>query len=156
MAPSLLRAAAIVAIGGGAGLAWNAWSGRGLALAENVLVRQGDEVVDTREARARFDRGALFLDARPEDFWRMERIPGSRPLPDDDFEAAFARLEPTLRSRLDIVVYCAGFGCEASHSVARRLRDRGIHAAIFADGWPAWTEAGHPTESGPPSSEPAP
>jgi len=45
-------------------------------------------------------------------------------------------------------VYCSGFGCEASHIVARRLRERGIPAAILHDGWPAWTDAGYPVREG--------
>jgi len=37
------------------GLAWNAWSGRGLALAGNAFVREGDaiEEIEVQEARAR-------------------------------------------------------------------------------------------------------
>jgi rhodanese-related sulfurtransferase len=148
VAPHPLRAAAIVAAGAALGLAWNASSGRGFALSANVLVQQGDEVIDLREAKARFDRGALFLDARPLDFYEMEHIPGALPLPENEFGRAFARLEPRLRSRFDLVVYCAGYGCQASHDVARLLRERSIHAAIFSDGWPAWTEAGYPTKGG--------
>jgi rhodanese-related sulfurtransferase len=144
----LLRAAAIVLSGALLGLAWNAASGRGIALSANVLVRAEDEIIDAREARARLDRGALFLDARPVDFYRMAHVPGALPLPEDGFEAAFARIEPQLRSRFDIVVYCSGFGCEASHLVAGRLRERGIQAAILQEGWPAWTDAGFPTREG--------
>ena len=45
---------------------------------------------------------------------------------------------PRCAGELDIVVYCSGYGCEASHIVARKLRERGIHAAILDEGWPAW------------------
>jgi rhodanese-related sulfurtransferase len=140
--------AVLVVAGGGAGLAWNGLSGRGLALSANVFVRPGDEVIQVAEAKARLDKGALLLDARPLDFYKMEHIPGALPLPEDDFQRAFARLEPTLRSRFEIVVYCAGYGCEASHIVAGWLRERGIQAAILNEGWPAWLEAGYPTRTG--------
>ncbi len=140
----VVRTLAIVAGGIATGLAWNAVSPRGFALGRSVFVQSGDEVIEADEAKARLDRGALFLDARPADFWKMSRIPGALSLPEDDFDRAFAGLEPRLRRHFNLVVYCSGFGCEASHIVARKLRERGIHAAILNEGWPAWTDAGYP------------
>ena len=133
------------------GLAWNAWSGRGIALAGNAFVREGEAVeeIEAREARGRLDKGALFLDARPHAFYDMSHIPGSFPLPEDDFDKSFAVLEDRLRRTFDIVVYCSGYGCEASHIVARRLAEKGIHAAVLHEGWPAWTDAGYPVKEGP-------
>jgi rhodanese-related sulfurtransferase len=142
------RLALIVLIGLALGLAWNAWSGRGIALSANVFVKPGDELIEAKQAKARLDQGALFLDARPIEFYRMGHIPGALPLPEEQFDEAFARLEPLLRSRFDIVVYCAGFGCEASHIVARKLKARGVPALILHEGWPAWTDAGYPTREG--------
>lgn len=144
----VIRAGALVVVGSVLGLAWNSLSGRGFALSRNVLIQVGDQVVDVVEAKARLDKGALFLDARPEDFYTMAHIPGSLPFPEEDFEKAFARLEPRLRGSLDVVVYCAGFGCEASHIVARKLKERGIPAAILHDGWPAWQDARYPERAG--------
>src|SRR5262245_1917163 len=140
------RVLVILAAGAGAGLFWSLFSGRGFALGGNAFLREGEdaEVIEAPEARKRLDHGALFLDARPVAFYRMSHIPGALPLPEDDFEGAFPALEKRLRARFDLVVYCSGFGCEASHIVARRLRERGIPAAILHDGWPAWTDAGYP------------
>lgn len=139
----------LVAAGMGLGFAWNAWSGRGLTLAGNAFIRPGEvlEEIDAREAKRRLDRGAIFLDARPLDFYQMSRIPGAQSLPEAEFEEAFARLEPLLSNRFDLVVYCTTM-CDASHQVARRLRDKGIHAAILIDGLPAWTDAGYPVREG--------
>lgn len=148
MRPRLLRIAAILALGTALGLSWNALSGRGIAVRKNVFIRAEDEVIEAKEAKARLDKGALFLDARPIDFYKMEHIPGSLPLPENEFDAAFAKLEAKLRSTFDIVVYCSGWGCEASHIVAGKLRERGIHAAILHEGWPGWTDAGYPTKAG--------
>jgi len=139
----------ILAAGAVAGLAWNAASGRGFALGRSVLVQAGDELVEARDAKVLLDRGALFLDARPRDFWRMSRIPGALSLPEDDFDRAFAAVEGRLRRASGIVVYCSGYGCEASHVVARRLRERGLAAAILDEGIPAWQDAGLPIDSGP-------
>lgn len=144
------RVAAIVAVSLVLGVAWNAWSGRGVSLRANAFVRPGEtpREMPAAEAHERLQRGALFLDARPRAFYEMGHVPGALPLPDDDFARAYAGLEPTLRSRFDIVVYCSGYGCEASHNVARRLRERGIHAVILSEGLPAWTDAGYPVRQG--------
>ncbi len=128
------------------GLTWNAASGRGLTLKGNVLVKPGDEIIAVEEAKKRFDQGALFVDARPRDVYDFERIPGAISVPDDAYDAAFAAAEKRLRSSLDIVVYCSGFGCEASHNVARKLKAAGIPAVVVHDGWPAWTDAGYPID----------
>jgi rhodanese-related sulfurtransferase len=132
-----------------AGLLWNAASGRGFALGRSVLVQAGDELVLVADARALLDRGALFLDARPRDFWRMSRIPGALPLPEEEFDRGFAEAEERLRRASGIVVYCSGFGCEASHVVARKLRERGLIAAILDEGLPAWQDAGLPMDTEP-------
>jgi rhodanese-related sulfurtransferase len=144
------RLAVILAAGAAAGILWGVSSGRGFALDGNAFLREGEdiEVIEAPEAKKRLDQGALFLDARPVAFYRMSHIPGALPLPEDDFEGAFPSVEKTLRGRFDLVVYCSGFGCEASHIVARRLRERGIPAAILHDGWPAWTDAGYPVREG--------
>lgn len=144
------RMAALLAASVALGLLWNAFSGRGIALAGNAYVRPGEEIgsIEAKEAHARLQRGALFLDARPVEFYEMGHVPGALPLPENDFDAAFARLEDRLRRSFDIVVYCSGFGCEASHIVARRLRERGIVAIVLNEGWPAWTDAGYPVKQG--------
>ncbi len=143
------RFAAILALGAGAGFGWNAFSGRGFALSRSVLTQAGDELVPTLQAKLLLERGALFLDARPHDFWRMNRVPGALSLPEDDFDRAFAALEPTVRRARAVVVYCSGYGCEASHIVARRLRERGIAAGILDEGLPAWEDAKLPLDNEP-------
>jgi rhodanese-related sulfurtransferase len=149
MRPRPLRVVLLILAGCLCGLAWNAFSGHGFALTSNVYVKPGDESVEVAEAKRRLDAGsALFLDVRPPGFYEMGHIPGALNLPEAEFEQAFARLEPRLRQQFDVVVYCAGFGCEASHIVARQLKARGVPAAVLQEGWPAWTEAGYPTRSG--------
>jgi len=149
MAVDWKRFILILVAGAALGLAWNAASGRGMALSESVLVQAGDELVQATEAKRLLDEGALFLDARPRDFWRMNRIPGSLPLPEDDFERGFRETEPQLRHAKAIVVYCSGYGCEASHLVARQLRERGFAAAILDEGLPAWQDANLPLDTEP-------
>lgn len=145
------RVAAIVAAGALLGFAWNAFAGRGLALSSNAFIKPGEDVVEIQaaEAKKRLDAGALFLDARPVAFYNMSHIPGALPLPEDDFDRAFAGLEARLRNTLDLVVYCSGYGCEASHLVARKLREKGFAAAVLDEGLPAWEDANLPLDKEP-------
>lgn len=143
------RFALILVAGAAAGLAWNAFSGRGFALGHSVFAQAGDELVSAAQAQALLERGALFLDARPRDFWRMSRIPGALALPEDGFEQAFPPLETAIRRARAVVVYCSGYGCEASHIVARKLRERGIAAGILDEGLPAWEDAHLPLDREP-------
>ena len=143
------RVLAILAAGAALGLAWNAASGRGFALAGNVLVKPGDETIPAAEAKSRLDKGAVFLDARPKMNYDVEHIPGALNLPEETFDQTWPTLEPRVRDSLDVVVYCAGFGCEASHDVARRLKALGVPAVVLDEGWPAWQDAGYPIQAGP-------
>jgi len=144
------RIAAIVLTGIGLGLCWNAASGRGFALGGNAFLKAGDQIVEipAAEAKQRLEQGALVLDARGWEFYKMGHIPGSLNLPMEDFENAFQKLEPKLRGSFDIIVYCAGYGCEASHITVRQLKEKGVHAVILNEGWPAWQDAGYPTREG--------
>jgi rhodanese-related sulfurtransferase len=143
------RIALLVVVGSVAGLAWNALSGRGIALTANVYLAGGVKTITAAEAKQRLDKGAvLFLDARPRMIWEFSHIPGALPLPEDEMDSAFAELQPRLRGRYDIVVYCSGFGCEASHIVARHLMDEGIPAVVLDGGIPAWEDAGYPLREG--------
>lgn len=142
------RVMALVILGAGLGLAWNVASGRGIGLSANVFLKPGDDTIDVAEAGRRHERGAiLFVDARIRLVWELERIPGALSVPEDEFGTAFEEAEPKLRGRYDVVVYCDGFGCEASHEVARQLKEHGIPAAILEGGFPAWQDAGLPTSS---------
>ena len=144
-----MRAVILILAGVALGLAWNKWSGRGLELHANALIQPGEPAeIQAAEAKERLDKGALFLDARPYLFYKLGHIPGSLSLPEDQFDAAFAKLEAPLKDSLDIVVYCSGMGCEASHIVARKLRDKGMPAVVLHEGWPAWTDAKYPTKEG--------
>jgi len=143
------RVLAIVASGSALGLVWNSASGHGFPLSSNVYVQPGDQQVESAEAKGLIQKGALALDARP--LWAYEagHIPSALPFPEDDkFDEHFAALEPQLRSNLNVIVYCAGFGCEASHIVARKLKQHGIPAVVLNEGWPAWTDAGYPIRTG--------
>jgi rhodanese-related sulfurtransferase len=143
------RVVILVLAGVALGLAWNRWSGRGIELHANALIQPGEpSEIQPAEAKERLAKGALFLDARAPLYYKRGHIPDALLLPEEEFDAAFHRLEARLKDSLDIVVYCSGFGCEASHIVARRLREKGLPAVVLHEGWPAWQDAGYPTKEG--------
>ena len=143
MVTRLSRITLMIAAGVTCGIVWNSLSGKGFDLTQSVFVQAGDQLVSAHDAKGWLDKGALFLDARPRDFWRMSRIPGALCLPEEEFERAFAELKPQLRQNLSLIVYCSGYGCESSHIVARQLRERGFPAVILDEGLPAWQDEGY-------------
>jgi rhodanese-related sulfurtransferase len=139
----ILRMALISVVGATCGFAWNSLSGKGFDVSRSVFTQDGDQLVSAADAKDWLEKGALFLDARPRDFWRMSRIPGALSLPEEEFDQAFPGLEPRLRQNLSLIVYCSGYGCESSHIVARQLRARGYPAVILDEGLPAWQDEGY-------------
>lgn len=137
----------ILVLAGGSGLLVNDLRGS-LPLSRNAFLEPGDQEINVEQAKERLHHGALFLDARPRAFYEMSHIPGARSLPENDFDGSYQALSTLLRSQFDVIVYCSGFGCEASHDVARRLKARGIPAVVLQDGWPAWEEAHLPQRAG--------
>jgi rhodanese-related sulfurtransferase len=49
-----------------------------------------------------------------------------------------------------LVIYCRGGDCDESHLVAEELKliGAGFTCHVFVDGYPAWSDAGHPTAEG--------
>ena len=131
------------------GLAWNACSGRGFALAGNAFVREGRRG-DRRPRRPRrgSTRARSSSTRGPVDFYEMSHIPGALPLPEDDFDA---RSRSSSRG-------CARASTSSSTAAATAARratswrascaSAGIQAAILHEGWPAWTDAGYPAKEG--------
>lgn len=87
----------------------------------------------------------IVLDARPEIFHRLGRVPGALSLPREDFENGYAILKNKLEQDKNqpIAVYCSSSSCEDSHLVEKALVKLGYtNIAVFSGGWAQWTEAG--------------
>lgn len=123
------------------------------AAAAPVLERD----ISIAQAKALYDSGANFIDARLREEFLVGHVANSFLLPSDAFRQA---TPPEALQYLDstntLVIYCGGGACDASHNTAFELMQRGftkIH--IMTDGYPAWKDAGHPTEVGAPIYEQA-
>ncbi len=107
--------------------------------------------IDPNDAQALMaETGTVFVDCRSSAEFERGHIATAVSLPSDaaDVPAPIARL---LAAANTIVAYCdAHSGCESSHRLAARLRERGYpDVRILRDGMPGWIDRGYPAESGP-------
>lgn len=103
-----------------------------------------DEVSARIEARA---RDLVLLDVREREAFEAGHLPGARHIPRGQLELRLDHElpDPTVR----IVAYCQ-YG-KISTLAAATLRTMGYTRAVALDGGvEAWTQAGHPIETGPP------
>jgi len=110
-----------------------------------------ENVISIEEARALFlTNGAVFIDARPAEVYRLGHIQGALNLPPDDFE----QLLPGIREQIPpdslIITYCDGESCSLSKEVALELSARGYsNVEVLVNGLSVWQDAGLPTETTP-------
>jgi len=95
--------------------------------------------------------GALpvqVVDAREPHEFAQGRIPGAINLPPSAFSGGIPEAVNQRMSRdLAAIVYCSGGNCDASKSVAMRLKDMGFSQVyVYEDGYTGWTMAGEAVE----------
>lgn len=88
----------------------------------------------------------LFVDARNAAAYQRQHIPGALSLSERGWEGLLEALVTAWRPAGRVVAYCDDQGCEASQSVARRLRrELGVNDVfVLKGGWRAWLEAQKP------------
>ena len=104
------------------------------------------------EAKEWYDKGAMFLDARPRrDSEREGRIPGSQLLgPGDVDRNPPPEILDVLDPEKEVVIYCIGGDCYDSHNLAAMLEARGFtKLMVLAEGFPAWVKAGYEVDKSP-------
>ena len=99
---------------------------------------QSDEV--TLSAATAWGSAVLWVDARPDADFARAHIPGAVPLNEDHWDDQLNALLDQWTAKRKIVVYCSSLSCQASHDVARRLRDEAAMPNVFVlqGGWEAW------------------
>lgn len=107
--------------------------------------------IDLAEFRQMIEENpnAIILDARPEIFHRLERVPGAISLPREDFEDAYKKQREVLEKDKTqiILVYCSGGHCEDGKIVSDALIQLGyMDVYLFKSGWHAWKQAKLPEE----------
>ncbi|MDP2751419.1 MAG: rhodanese-like domain-containing protein [Rhodocyclaceae bacterium] len=116
------------------------------AAEEAPLTAVGSTVVNAAEAKALFDKKAIFLDGRKDSDWEAGRIAGAVHL---EVSAKLTKESLAKHAKVtdSIVVYCNGIKCLVSSNVIAKIRPWGYTKLFyFRDGLPAWKAANYPVE----------
>jgi len=100
------------------------------------------EMVTVTQARGWSD-GAIWVDARPQDDFEREHVPGALLLNEDRWNELLPAMLAAWTPAKRVVVYCSAEGCGASREVAHRLRKEAGLTNVFVleGGWEAWRAA---------------
>ena len=108
--------------------------------------------ITPEQAKALYDRGALFIDARRSAAYREGHVRGARSISvweSDADEKVKALLDSGRDTKAPIVVYCSGGDCEDSHQLAQKLWGVTFDDVyVYRDGFPDWQKRGWPVETG--------
>ena len=99
------------------------------------------ELVTVDQARAWADR-AIWIDARPDDEYARDHIPGAFSLNEDHWNELLPQFLPNWSPEKKVVVYCSAESCNAARDVAKRLRDEAQLKDVFVlqGGWEEWVK----------------
>lgn len=107
---------------------------------------KGATTVNASQAKAMFDKGAVFVDVRSDKDWAAGRIPDAVHI---ELKHAFneASLSAVAKKDQDVVFYCNGHSCLRSSEASEQAIAWGFSKVFyFRDGIPAWKDAGYPVE----------
>ena len=106
----------------------------------------GAKTVNAAEAKALFDKGAIFVDTRKDKDWNAGRVPDAIHL-DVKKKLSEATLGKEVKKDAAVIMYCNGTSCMRSSKAAKMSVGWGYsNVYYFRDGFPAWKAAGYPVE----------
>ena len=86
--------------------------------------------------------GVTLLDVRPEQEYAAGHLPGALNIPVEELQERLREL-PEGRT---IVAYCRGPFCALSEDAVQLLREQGLEAVRFDNGFPEWKASGLPVQ----------
>lgn len=101
--------------------------------------------VTLAQAKAMWDEGVTFIDARPDRDFAAGRVAGAIHITPGGFSKpeAVEQLK-YLDMEKPLVVYCTGGDCHDSHNLVALLEQFGFKKChVLTDGYPAWEKAGY-------------
>ncbi len=130
------------------GLVFNAASPGALRLTPLSWSAEAPSVFGTDSAKAKFDtKSALFVDARPSEYFKRGHIPGAVNLPNTLFDFIYMMNFAGLDPETEIIVYGRDISRLYDEETAYRLKSRGCrNVSIMPDGLSAWEKSGYPLE----------
>jgi rhodanese-related sulfurtransferase len=100
------------------------------------------ELVTVDQARA-WGENAIWLDARPDDEFSRDHVPGALSLNEDRWSELLPQFLNTWSPDKKIVVYCSAQSCNAAREVAERLRKEvqlPNDIRVLQGGWEEWAK----------------
>jgi len=99
------------------------------------------ELVTVDQAKA-LGEGAIWVDARPDDEFARDHVPGAFSLNEDRWNELLPQFLPNWSPDKKVVVYCSAESCNAARDVAKRLRDEAQLQNVFVldCGWEGWVK----------------
>ena len=97
------------------------------------------EIVDPDLVRS-WEGNVIWVDARPDNEYQQDHIPGSILLNEDRWNELLPRFLGQWSPEKKVVVYCSTKSCNLAGDVARRLRDEAQLKSVFVleGGWEEW------------------
>jgi len=139
---AILQATLLFILAATAAWATHAWHPRAPAL---YLVEEPlrDDEVSLKVIQERWQGKVLWIDARIQEQYEAEHIPGAVLLNEQHFEEQLFGLLDTLQTNTKpIIVYCNAAKCDASRKILERLKQMlPIESAfVLKGGWNAWKQ----------------
>jgi len=99
------------------------------------------ELVTVEQARS-LGEGAVWVDARPDEEFAHDHVPGAFSLNEDHWNELLPQFLPNWSPDKKVVVYCSAESCNAARDVAKRLRDEAQLKNVFVlqGGWEEWVK----------------
>ncbi len=142
------------------GIAWNyrllvnAWSGKSVVSAPAPAPAAGEAPIPLplglQQVKELYDRNeAIIVDARDRGTFAEGHIKGAVSLPVGEVEGQLTRFREKAPPTATIVIYCNGYSCHDSKTLADRLISAGWRQVfVFEGGYPEWRDAGFPVAKG--------
>jgi len=117
---------------------------------EEKLQEDSRTVVDITRIKEHWDSGnTIFVDTRAYSDYFEGHISGAFPLPYDNLDEYFPKIQEFVTPDYTIITYCDGAECLSSQHVADFLNQNGYpDVIIFFGGWEYWLAESFPVESG--------
>jgi len=98
-------------------------------------------MVTGEQARA-LGATAIWVDARPDDEFASDHVPGAVSLNEDRWNELLPQFLAVWAPGKKIVVYCSSLSCNSSREVAHRLRKEAQLSDVFVleGGWEEWVK----------------
>ena len=146
---SVMDFLSILGIGLMLGLIFNFANPSGISLIPLTWQYKSPPLIDVHMAKAKYDsKNALFVDARPGDFYKQSHIQGAINLPLTLFDFVYMMKFSNIDLQKEIIVYGSSISRQYDKEVALKFATRGhMNVRVLAETLSVWKEEGYPVGS---------